>query len=438
MVVNSKVTKMNTDETYCMNCGTKIIGGAIFCHKCGARIESNVSPKSHVQEEQVQKRTGDNYSQDKTGYIQPQQRHKEIDSGKSFTSKTGYIIAGSIGVFLIIGMILTPLVLMSIFGSIRFVYLDTQTFAVDQNANFTSVDFIMKNNLGKIEVEYDSSLDSLLAGQIVVYGKEKANLSKMESIQITNTSNKFILEFDSGNIGNFFMNKDVFSYDINLKINPIALCNFTFKVTTGRINLNLSEGNNLTISNMDLESTTGDISVQSGEIVNSSISGINIQTTTGRAVLNFEDAKELSIHECLTIKTTTGAVRTNLGNETTMNTVSIDITASTGNIHVQYSNLIVTSDIIWNIAVTTGDITVSITQNIIHSQNITQEWVVTTTTGSINIECEFASEIGYIFEANTDTGNISVPSNSDNYEAQSNKFFFELTCTTGNILVNLK
>ncbi len=429
---------MKGNEAYCINCGNKIVGGAIYCHKCGTRIESNMKTKNDIQEKQIQKKIGATYPQEKAEYLQPQQRHQQIDSGsKSFTSKTGYIIAGSIGALLIIGMILTPLILMNIFGSMRFVYLDTQTFMVDQTANFTSVDFIMKNDLGKIDVEYDETLDSLLTGTIVVYGKEQADLNKIQNIQITNTSSKFIVKFQSGDISHFFMNKDVFSYDISLTINPIAICNFTLEATTGRIEVNLSGGNNLTISNMHMQSTTGEISVRSGNAVNVSISRMNMQTTTGKNVLDFEGASEFTLQESLIIKATTGKIRVDLGNKTTMDMSSVDVTTSTGNIDLHYSNLLLTADIRWNIVATTGDITVSITQQIILSQNITQQWFIAASTGSIDIECDFSDEIGYMFDADTDTGNVSVPSDSVNYETDSNKFFFELKCSTGDISVNV-
>ncbi|MHA2308759.1 MAG: hypothetical protein ACXABJ_05745, partial [Candidatus Heimdallarchaeaceae archaeon] len=137
---------------------------------------------------------------------------------KPYSPKRRQVVTGvSIGIIL---AVLVPIILIAVFGSINFTHLGTLEFDVDSFA-ITNIDLSIDNNVGSIDIEYDSSLTKLIETTIEVRGRPGGNIDEARTFGMRIDPNTLVIDFNSGeDYSFFFWNKKSFTYDITVKLHP--------------------------------------------------------------------------------------------------------------------------------------------------------------------------------------------------------------------------
>jgi len=182
------VIKINSQR--CTKCGTQITNNAVYCQKCGSKIE-------------IEKEISAAYLKEKK-IVTTIKNHEPT---KNYSPKRRKMITGiSISIILII---IVPLILITVFGSINFINLGTLEFEVN-SFEITNIDLAINNNFGSVDIEYDNSMAKLMETIIYVKGKTGAKIDQAKNFEMITESEKLIIEFDSGEYEFFFWNKKAF------------------------------------------------------------------------------------------------------------------------------------------------------------------------------------------------------------------------------------
>ena len=381
-------------EEFCTQCGTQLSDAAVFCHICGSKIERVQGVATAIPKQEV---------------VTAPAKHHEL--AKPYTPKRRKVITGvSIGIIL---AVIIPIILIAVFGSINFAVLGTLEFQVDSFA-ITNIDLTIDNNVGDVDIEYDSSLTNLIETSIEVRGRPGGNIDDAENFGMRIDPDTLVIQFNSGDEYSFFFwNKKAFTYDITVKLHPTAKVNHYVDADTGSVVLTTDKINDIEFEDVILTSNTG------------------------RVELDMSDSEDCSMQN-LDLGTNTGRINADLGERTSLNATLVDIHTNTGSITFSYTDIILIDDISWHIETDTGSINMFIIQDLVYLYDISSSFDVGTDTGSVNLYFNFNSSIGYRFEGSTSTGSVDLLGEDDfyqspNYSTASNTYTIVMDTSTGSI-----
>jgi hypothetical protein len=381
-------------EEFCTQCGTQLSDAAVFCHICGSKIERVRGVATAIPKQEV---------------VTAPAKHHEL--AKPYTPKRRKVITGvSIGIIL---AVIIPIILIAVFGSINFTVLGTLEFQVDSFA-ITNIDLSIDNNVGDVDIEYDSSLTNLIEVSTEVRGRPGGNIDDAKEFGMRIDPDTLVIEFDSGDEYSFFFwNKKAFTYDITVKLHPTAKVDHFVDADTGSVVLTTDK-----IDNIEFED-------------------VILTSNTGRVELDMSDSTDCSIQH-LELGTNTGRVNVDLGERTSLNTTLVDINTDTGSITFSYKDLILIDDISWMIDTDTGSVNMFITQDLVYPYDVISSFDVDSDTGSINLYFSFNSSIGYRFEGSTSTGSVDLLGEDDSYQSPnyitaSNTYTIIMGTSTGSV-----
>ena len=329
---------------------------------------------------------------------------------KPYSPKRRQVITGvSIGIILVV---IVPIILIAVFGSISFIDIGEIPFDVDSFA-ITNIDLNIDNSVGSVDIEYDNTMTKLFESTINVKGRPGASIDDAQTFGMVIEPSRLVIEFNSGDYGFFFWNKKAFTYNILIKLHPSAIVNFDVDADTGSVSLTTTGVDNIEFGNIYLVSDNGRVTLDMSGSGNASIQDLFLDSDTGR-------------------------ISVDLGERTTLNTTDVNITTSTGGITFSYTDLIVTDDIFWAIHTSTGSINMFITQLLVLPYDLINAFDVHTSTGSIAVSFLFNSSIGYRFDGSSDTGSVDLLGEDDYYQSAlyltaSNVYGFTLDTNTGSV-----
>jgi hypothetical protein len=379
---------------FCTSCGNQLSDEAVFCHKCGSRIKLVKGVPTAFPREDVTA---------PAATVAPVPDYRPIH-------KRPRALGFGIGILF---LIIIPIILIAVFGSINFTILGTLNFEYESLA-ITDVDLVVDNSVGTIDISYDEDLTNLFEADLVVRGRPGADIADARNFGVYNlTLDSMVISFDSGNYQFFFWNKKAFTYDITIRINPIAEIDFNVDADTGTVTFTTNSIDNINMGDLILTSDTGRLDVDLDGSINTQIDELDLDTDTGR-------------------------IEVDLGKNTTLGDSVVDITTDTGRVYLSYEDLMATTSTTWNIDSDTGGITLDIIQNYVAPSAYQATFNVGTSTGSITVNFSFNASIGYSFDADSDTGSITLPGPGDYYESPNhdiatNVYDFILNTNTGGV-----
>ncbi|NPD90149.1 MAG: zinc ribbon domain-containing protein [Asgard group archaeon] len=381
-------------EQFCTQCGSQLSDAAVFCHICGSKIELVKGVPTAIP---------------KTEVVTAPAKHHVL--AQPYSPKRRKVITGvSIGIIL---AVIVPIILIAVFGSINFTHLGTIELDVDSFA-ITNIDLSIDNNVGSVDIEYDSSMTKLIETTVEVRGRPGGNIDEAKTFGMRIDPDTLVIEFNSGEEYSFFFwNKKAFTYNIFVKLHPTATVNHFVDADTGSVTLTTDKIDNIEFNDILLTSNTGRVTLDLSGSVNSTIQALDLGTNTGR-------------------------VNVDLGERTTLSTTLVDIHTNTGSITFTYADLIVLDDITWLIETDTGSINMFITQNLVYPYSVESVFDAITDTGSITLNFSFNNTIGYIFIGSTDTGSVDLLGEDDLYESPNyltalNTYSFTMDTDTGSV-----
>ncbi len=423
--VVTKTDVIDLDKKYCVSCGTAVTATDGFCFKCGAKIENykelDDSPGG-VRIVSVSPAESD---------YQVYERHKRQRSKRRFKPL--------LVLLLITGAIVIPIAIFSSISSLQ-TPIGTLTYDVP-TTGITKVDLIIDNNIGSVDIVYDDSITNLFESFIEVRGGIKATMDDAVNFEHTIVGNSVIISFIDTQTFVSFFNLKTLTYEIEIKLNPIANVAFNVETSTGSITCSLDGNDNLMISEVYFSSSTGSVNFISGTAENTTIGDIYLEGSTGSLMLDFRYSIDASITD-LIMDTSTGSVKAYLGETMTLNCTDIHLSTSTGSILVEYTNIIQLDDLEWSIDTSTGSLTLIFEQTILPVINCSTIYNLETSTGSITIDCEVNSDIGIEMDADTSTGSITLPSGGKHYSSpefslKGCQYSFILMTSTGSITASV-
>ncbi len=385
-------------ENFCTHCGTHLTDKAVFCHMCGSKIEyvKGVAVATPVEEPSAP----------------PKQ--KVPSAAHVVPVQPVYRRPKAIGAGVVIALlIIVPIILISVFGSINFVDVGTLHYEID-NLTETNIVLNMDNSVGSIDISYDSSATKLFDAVIEVKGRPGASIDDAKNFHsIYESGVAHEITFDSGDYGFFFWNKQAFTYDITIKLHPDAVVDYSILTSTGSSSLVSNGIDNLDITDIYFSASTGRVSLDLSGSVNTTIGDLDLDSSTGR-------------------------VSADLGERTTLETPNVNIETSTGGLSLAYKDIIVTGDVDWVVQTSTGSIVMTIEQNLVLPLNFTVSFDVDTSTGSITLNVAFNSTIGYSITGATSTGSVNILGSgssytSPGYASAENQYFLDLETSTGSV-----
>ncbi len=388
----SKIT-----EKFCTHCGAQLTDEAVFCHICGSKIEIVKGVPAATPMEQTPSAAPAKAYAQPTGPVQPVYRRPKT-------------LGVAIGV---IAIIVVPIILIGVFGTIRFADIGTLNYEVDSMAE-TNIVLNIDNAVGSVDISYDVTMTKLFEATLDVKGRPGSSLADAKNFNSFYESGEYLeLTFDSGDQQFFFWNKRVFSYDITIRLHPDALVDYSILTSTGSSSLVANGLDNLEIPDIYFSASTGRVTIDLSGSVNTTIQDLDLATSTGR-------------------------ISVNLGERTLLNTTNVDFSSSTGSITLVYADLILTGDIEWNIQASTGTITMIITQDLVLPLTYLASFDVDCSTGSISLSIAYNSTIGYAIEGAASTGTVDILGSgsyyeSPGYDSAANQNYFDLETSTGSV-----
>ncbi|MHA2362422.1 MAG: DUF4097 family beta strand repeat-containing protein [Candidatus Hodarchaeales archaeon] len=391
---------------YCKNCGGELELGSVFCEQCGTKISKEAISDKVVSTEYGTPATKVDYTQEestKSG-IPPSsvtQTKPVFVSGKHAQTqrKTGGLSRGVItAIILVVIMVFcVSLAGFFVFGNWAFdnyVYIGDKPLYVSSTGNYTEINFNLDNSIGKINIDTVTGQSSPVTTRVRVSAIDdyEHRLTDANSITEQTTNESLSVSFTSDwNNGRSMWSRNPFKYE--LTVNIVKSYDYTFNLGT----------------------STGDISLS---VRDATIEGLDISVTTG----------DIEI----------------ILNNVTISSSSVSAQSTTGDMNLDFTNLIFNQNTEWDLILTTGNIDLDFTQDLISSSLITQTFSIETTTGSINVNSIFNTQLGLKITADTTTGNIeifdqdyddSVTEIDDEFPNPITflKFDFSLRATTGHI-----
>lgn len=406
---------------FCVNCGQRLEENDKFCHICGATVEKQ-----------------------KNGYhaeSEPKRLHN-TSIATSPTNGTGHSkrnLKPLLLIPIILFSIAVPFIIVSSLGSIR-TTLGTLDYDIT-SMEYSDVELTIDNSVGFVEISYDNSMDSLFEATIEVRGGFKASLDDAKNFQHDVVNNKTIINFDSEDELFSFWGFKSLTHNIFIELNPNAVIDFVVHSSTGSVNLDLDDIDNIVMKDVELSSSTGSVEFHSGDATNTTIEDINLSTNTGRVLLDFDDAIDTKVEKII-LNDSTGSVKAHLGEAMNINSADVILGTSTGSVTLTFENIIFNEDTTWDVETSTGSITIEFTQTNILPINFTSIFNVETSTGSIVVDGIISTDLGLEITADTSTGSINLPSgysyySTTDYHLKDNQFSFTLLTSTGSITADI-
>ncbi|MHA1303369.1 MAG: zinc-ribbon domain-containing protein [Candidatus Heimdallarchaeaceae archaeon] len=406
---------------YCIKCGAKLADEAVFCHKCGTKVDSIVEKKGFERSQDYAK---PEYYPPKATATQAQVEKPPYRRNKIPLILLGLVIAA---------LIITPIGLMIGYGSYQFVYLDTYSYEVE-SLSVNNIYLDINNDIGDITIIYDKNASALFEATVTVQGRRGADQSMIREFEISESEDGIFVSFAAGEQNFCFLNKNIFEYDISIILHPSSVLNYSIYTATGDIELMLDSVNDIYIPYLDFRTATGHIWVLANEANSLTIDSVNIVGQTSSIIFDLANTQNATFSE-LYLGTTTGSIDVSLGEFTQLLTSYVNIYTTTGSVDVSYENILFTEDILWDISTTTGSINFNIVQNILTNVSLEATFYLSTTTGSIEVLYSIDADIGLKFDATTSTGSVTVPSDTTDYSSKLNRYFFNVEASTGSILI---
>ncbi len=383
---------------YCQNCGSKTYEDSLFCETCGYQLTTSKLKRNSVNKTQlnyqqrpefVKKRRESPYhstSPYTSVNIPPYSYRKK--SNRHFGLFLGIIIIGIVGIGAISALI---------FGIIPILdevtdphqYIGSKNYSIEAKTNITTLEIIIDNSIGSINVQHVENMTLLFDAQIHVYARKNHDLAGSKDLEIQQGDDLYTVLFEtSSEVWN-----NPYTYDIDLYISNKAKSNFNIDVSTGSITFGATK---------------------------TEIQELSLGTSTGSIEASFEDVLfNNSIFNHYILYTSTGSVLVRLNN-------------------ISYSSAI--NEYIWDISTSTGSIAFELYQDYIQNSSINVNFDVSTSTGSVTCIYRLNDLIGYSLDASTSLGDvtvfgsgISLPYISDNYQEAISKYDILLSTSTGSI-----
>ncbi|MHA1352792.1 MAG: zinc-ribbon domain-containing protein [Candidatus Heimdallarchaeaceae archaeon] len=409
---------------YCTKCGTKTPEDAVFCYVCGTKID-DLSVD-------LQKSTKDKVSDHRHYYPHSSQ---QIDDKyyKDYIHKE-HVFLKILAIVFIIGMITASISLFAVFSSFRMDVIGTQNYYLEE-ANSNEVFLNIYNGIGDIDIIFTDDTDIMVEINVIVLGRKNVDESEFAEFKINDYEKNLTIEFDSGEQIFSFFNKKILEYDISITLNSKLVLYADVQMETGDfyLDINCQTAN---INNLNIVTKTGDVSIYAYSTENVTINNVYLVSTTGQIQFSLSDEGANYISNVFAT-TTTGKIFFDFGRNSIYNGNEIELTTTTGKIVLYCTNMQYLENVTWLISTSTGSVYANITQDFIIEKQLQISFFVTVNTGSIEILAEFHDDIGYLFEATTDTGTITIPEQSPNYDTALNKYYFSLSTDTGNIMAEL-
>ena len=406
---------------YCTKCGTKTPEDAVFCHVCGTKID-DLSVD-------LQKATKDKVSNNKY-YYPPSSQQTDDKYYKGYTHKE-HVFLKILAIVFIIGMITASISLFAVFSSFRMDVIGTQNYYLEE-ASSNEVFLNIYNGIGDIDIVFTDDTDILIEINVIVLSRKNVDESEFAEFIINDNEENLTIEFDSGEQIFSFFNKKILEYDISITLNSKLVLYANVQMETGDFYMDINCQTAI-INDLNVVTKTGDVSVNAYSTENVTINNVYLVSTTGQIQFSLSDQGANYISDVFAT-TTTGKIYFDFGKNITYDGNKIELTTTTGKIILYYVNMNYLENVTWLISTSTGSVYANITQDFIIEKPLQISFFVTVNTGSIDILTEFHDDIGYLFEATTDTGSITIPGQSPNYDTALNKYYFSLRTDTGNIM----
>ncbi|MBN1329191.1 MAG: zinc ribbon domain-containing protein [Candidatus Heimdallarchaeota archaeon] len=413
------------EKQYCVSCGAEITKDGSFCIFCGAKIEQR---KLHSEP------LKSSYSEEVQGESIVYNRSKENEMKIKPKRK------GLIAIPIILALVIIPIITLTTISSIK-IDLGTLNYDVPITAGMT-VNLNVNNDIGSITIFYDETLTNLFESEIIVRGGLKASINDAVNFNHEIVENITIITFNFQNLPSSFFNMKSISHEIEIYINPHAIVDFNIETATGSIDCYAENIDNVIINNLALTSSTGSIDFIAENMINLTMGEVILKTSTGSIGFDLGGSTNTSL-TALELGTSTGSIDVDLGTHTNFNGSIINIYTSTGSIEIEYSNIRYSNDIYWEISTSTGSIYLTFEQTVIFVDNITVDFTLETSTGSIEVDCTITTAIGIEMDAGTSTGSIDLPNGHDYYISpdfalKSNQYSFYMRTSTGSITGNVQ
>ncbi len=410
-------------SNFCVYCGQHLEGNDKFCYKCGATVQDQkVVPSIKNPDNRL-------HSNSLTTPI--------IDENKRSSSKNLKLL---ILIPIILFSIALPFIILSSLGAVRSP-LGTLDYEIN-SMDYLDVELVIDNSVGLIEITFDDSMDALFEATIEVRGGIKASLEDAKNFQHNVINNKTIITFNSEDEFLTIWNFKTLTHNLYISLHPDTVTDFSVCSSVGSVSLDLDSVDNLVMKDVDLSSSTGSVNFCSGNTINTTMEDIILSTNNGRILFNFDDAFGTTVNE-IVFEDSTGNIIALLGEALNIESTDIVMLTSTGSIELTFEDILFNEDTNWLIETSTGYISIEFIQNINLPANFTAVFNVETSTGSITIDGDVASDVGIEAAATTNTGSISFPSESSQYTSENfylknNRFSFTLVTSTGSITANFE
>ncbi|MFX0085998.1 MAG: hypothetical protein ACFFAU_10000 [Candidatus Hodarchaeota archaeon] len=383
---------------YCQNCGSRTYEDSLFCETCGYQLTTSKLKRNSVNTVQS------DYQQRPIFMKKSKQPryHSNLPSTTTNVSPYAYRKKSSrhFGLFLgviIIGIVGIGAVSALIFGIIPIVdevtdphqYIGSKDYSIEAMSNITTLEVIIDNSIGSINVQHIENMTKLFDAQLHVYARKNYDLAGSKDLEIQQGDDLYTVLFEtSSEVWN-----NPYTYDIDLYISNKAKSYFDIEVSTGSITFGATK---------------------------TEIQELFLETSTGSIEASFEDVLfNNSIYNHYILYTSTGSVLVRLNN-------------------ISYSSTI--NEHIWDISTSTGSVSFELYQDYIQNSSINVNFDVSTSTGSVTCIYRLNDLIGYSLDASTSLGDvtifgsgISLPYISDNYQEAISKYDILLSTSTGSI-----
>ena len=333
-------------------------------------------------------------------------------------------------IIFIIGVITASASIIVIFSSFNMKEIGTQNYYLDEvqsNELFLNI----YNNIGDVDIIYSDNADLMVEINVVILSRKDVDESQFAIFEINRNEENTTIIFDSGKQEMSFFNKKILEYDISITLNPKIVLYTDIYIDVGDFYIDIV-GSTAEINKLSIVTKTGNINVNSQTTKNVTINNLMLISTTG--IIHCSLSEEgINYVSNVFSTTTTGKIEFDFGNNCTYNGTEINLSTTTGKIVIYCTNMNYLVNVSWLISTTTGSVYTNITQEFIIQNKLQVSFFITVNTGSIEILTTFHEDIGYLFEADTDTGSVSIPGQSTNYDSALNKYYFSLHTSTGDI-----
>jgi hypothetical protein len=298
----------------CPKCGNPVIENSTFCGSCGINLAD------------LSKKDRDLSRKSKPLSPSPLSDHLM----KKERPLKPIVITGLI-IFAFIFVFFGP-ILLGLDDNDNLEYLGEQPELLISTNSITTLNLMLRNDFGQIDIQTDPELSSVFLGRIKVWGPEGYNLTdayKYESSQLDSVATISFLSGGDSDMDNPYL------YDLDILIKPNVIIYIDVSTSTGDLNIRI---NNSGIANFQVSTVTGRTEVELKDIYEFKEELPNLVTNSGRIWLFLENINYTKQNSNWTIFSTTGGAELNLVQDISEfldNSYRIfHVEATTGNIDV--------------------------------------------------------------------------------------------------------